>query len=197
MDSGHCRIVSMRRATTALPAWSAGCAFPEKMSWTRPSFRRGEAVRIAQQEVRALVRRRAPGEADGEGLRLEADSRSRRDLGEELVLHLPARRAKGAVVAVHRGGDARVLPRPAMDAVGDGDDGAASSTCAHIERAVSPWSWATALARRARRSPATVMLKGSPPISRSSAFTSSQPARDGADARWRGSRCPRAPAYGW
>ena len=54
--------------------------------------------------------------------------------------------------------------------------GAASFTCAHMARAVSPWSWATALARWASRSPATVILNGSPPISASSLGTSSQPA---------------------
>ena len=45
-----------------------------------------------------------------------------------------------------------------------------------MARAVWPWSWDTALARRDRRSPATVMLNGSPPSSLSSAVTSSQPA---------------------
>ena len=54
--------------------------------------------------------------------------------------------------------------------------GAASSTSAHIARDVSPWSSETAFARRASRSPATVMLNGSPPIWRSSQSTSSQPA---------------------
>src|SRR5438034_9459051 len=82
-----------------------------------------EPLRIAQEQVGALVRGGAPGEADGEGFATQLDPRSRRDLGEKLVLHLLSRRAKRAVVAVEGGGDARVLPGPAMDAVGDGDDG--------------------------------------------------------------------------
>jgi hypothetical protein len=42
--------------------------------------------------------------------------------------------------------------------------GAAPATPFHIRRAVSPWSCATALAMRAKRSPATVIENGSPPI---------------------------------
>ena len=45
----------------------------------------------------------------------------------------------------------------------------ASSTCFHIARAVRACSSLTPLARRDSRSPAAVMLKGSPPIARISA----------------------------
>ena len=72
-------------------------------------------------------------------------------------------RAQSARRSPSAAGTRGVLPGPAWTPLVMAMIGAASSTCAHIARAVSPWSWATALARRASRRPATVMLNGSPP----------------------------------
>ncbi len=47
---------------------------------------RGEARRVAQEQVGALVGRGAAGEADGQRLGIEADAGARADLGQQLAL---------------------------------------------------------------------------------------------------------------
>ena len=160
---------------TALPAWSAGCALPAKTSCTPPLLeQRREAIGVAEDEIGALVGRGAPREADREGVGVEADAGARRHLGEQLLLERPARAQQARRRTPAPGGMRGSCQVPTCTPLVIAMMGAAPSTCAHMARAVSPWSWATALARRARRSPATVMLNGSPPISRISPSTSSQ-----------------------
>ena len=160
------------------PSSSSGWALPANTSWSRrPREQRLDALAIVEDQVAALVGGGAAREADGEHVGVEADAGAGRDLRR-------AARACSAWCAAQRPlGEPRASRMRAscqvgdVHAVGDRDDRARArrrraTWRARPRRGARRRRWRAATSRR----PATVMLKGSPPIWRISQSTSSQQA---------------------
>ena len=163
--------------STALPAWSPGAPCRRRRAARAgPLEQRREALGIAQEEIGALVGRRAPREADEQRVGIERGRRCALATSASSSRFICRRDGAQRVVVAERGcGRARSCQVPTCTPLVIAMIGAASVDVrphrrGPSRRAARRRRWP----RRARRSPATVMLNGSPPISRSSLSTSSQ-----------------------